>query len=607
VAAHLLAAEPGRDGWAAAALRVAAVEATRAGAPESAASYLDRALAEKLPAAVRAELLLELGESRLQARLGGAIEAFRGALDLCTEPRRRAEIGRSLGRALVASGDWAGAAEAFRQGLRERPDEDDDLSLELVGWSLTFGGEANLPDERQDAPGDRVERIRVLVEREAPGRTRMERLILAYLAYEAHRSGTQPREGVIRLSRRALADGGLLEESVKDPWPFLAACYALLFSGEHEAAVIELARAIDLSQRQGSELAFRQLCLVLATAHFLRGELMEALADLESVHRTDSERCEPGLSESLALLSACLLERDDLAGATRAVRLLGDQEGQLGQPSLRIYQYALGRLRVAQGQLREGLESLLACGHTATAINLANPAVSPPWRSDAALIMARLGERDRAAEILTEDLRLAQAFGAPHALGVALRAAGLIEGGRGGIDQLREAVAVLDGSGINLELARSLTEWGAALRRAGHRCDARQPLRRGLDLATSCGALALAARSREELVAAGGRPRRERLVGAAALTASELRVSQLANQGLTNRQIAQALFVSTKTVSTHLGHVYLKLGVSDRARLGSALSENGAIRHEPAQEMSSESRTGPVPAHAGHQSSPEQW
>lgn len=131
---------------------------------------------------------------------------------------------------------------------------------------------------------------------------------------------------------------------------------------------------------------------------------------------------------------------------------------------------------------------------------------------------------------------------------------------------------MLDGSGINLELARTLTEHGAALRRAGYRRDARPPLRRGLDLAARCGGLALATRAREELLAAGGRPRRDRLAGAGALTASELRVARLAAQGLTNRQIAQALFVSTKTVSTHLGHIYAKLGVTDRARIAAALT-----------------------------------
>jgi DNA-binding CsgD family transcriptional regulator len=205
----------------------------------------------------------------------------------------------------------------------------------------------------------------------------------------------------------------------------------------------------------------------------------------------------------------------------RALALPGDeQERCRAQPSVASYLYALGRLRATRGQLREGLDTLLECGHAARAWNVPNPALNHSWQSEAALLAARLGERDHAAELTAK---------------VALRAAALIEGGKRGLEQLTEAVAVLDGSGINLELARTLTEHGAALRRAG------------------------------------GRPRRERLAGAEALTASELRVAQLAAQGLTNRQIAQALFVSIKTVSTHLGHVYAKLDVTDRARLAAAL------------------------------------
>ena len=203
-----------------------------------------------------------------------------------------------------------------------------------------------------------------------------------------------------------------------------------------------------------------------------------------------------------------------------------------------------------------------------------------PWRSDAALVAARLGANDRARHLLAEELRLAQAFGAPHALGVALRAAGLL-GGSEELEQLGEAEVLLERAGTLVELARTLTDHGAALRRAGRRRDAREPLRRGLDLATSCGALAISRRAREELIAAGAKPRRERISGVEALTASELRVALLAAQGLTNRQIAQALFITMRTVSAHLGHAYAKLDITDRAQLPAALSEErrvGALR-----------------------------
>lgn len=280
----------------------------------------------------------------------------------------------------------------------------------------------------------------------------------SHLVHESTRSGARPHDEVARLARRAIADGALLHDSAKDPGPYAAACYGLLYAGEPDAAIAQLARAIDLSQRHGSPVAFGVFSLARGTAHYLRGELLEALADLEGARSTYGEGYEQGLPETLAFLALCLIERDDLAGAARALVLPADQERCRAQASFRSYLYALGRLRAARWQLRESLDTLLECGHAARAWNFLNPAANLPWRPEAALLVARLGEQDRAVELAAEDLRLARAFGAPHALGVTLRAAALIEGGKRGLEQLTEAVAVLDGSGINLELARTLTE-----------------------------------------------------------------------------------------------------------------------------------------------------
>lgn len=126
-----------------------------------------------------------------------------------------------------------------------------------------------------------------------------------------------------------------------------------------------------------------------------------------------------------------------------------------------------------------------------------------------------------------------------------------------------------------LELARALTDLGAAHRRAGSRDRARELLREGLDLARQQGGLVLAGRAREELVIAGGRPRRDAIRGRDALTPSELRVAQLAAGGQTNRQIAQALFVTQRTVETHLTSTYGKLGISSRPELAAALAAGG--------------------------------
>jgi DNA-binding CsgD family transcriptional regulator len=199
-----------------------------------------------------------------------------------------------------------------------------------------------------------------------------------------------------------------------------------------------------------------------------------------------------------------------------------------------------------------------------------NPAVLA-WRSHLALALLGLDQRDEALELAREEVELARAWGAPRPIGVALRARGLAEGGDEGIETLRESVAVLEGSTARLELARSLVELGAALRRANQRSDARELLRQGLDLAVRTGALPLVVRAEQELSATGARPRRLLLSGVESLTASERRVAGFAADGLSNKDIAQALFVTTKTVEVHLSNVYRKLGIGSRSELPQAL------------------------------------
>ena len=565
VAAHLLACGPDGDPWVVERLRQAARVATATGSPETAATYLARALQETQPAAVRAELLLELGEAELQAGLAGATQRIREALGLSTGPRRRAEISLVLCRALFSRGDWAGAREALRSGLAEPADGDDDLLVELQGWYAMLG--------RKGLPAPAHARLRALVEDTVPGRTRIERFLLVQLAFESLRTGARPHDQVARLARRALADGALLKDTTTQTGPYSAACYALLYAGEPDAARAELDRAIGLSQRRGSTTAFGQLSRLRGTVQYFRGELLEALADLESASTTHSEGLERWLPGTLGFLALCLLERDDLEGAARALSLPGD-------PSFISYLYALGRLKAAQGRLREGLDTLLECDHSVRARNVANPAMNPPWRSEAALLAARLGEPDRAMDLVAEDMRLGRAFGAPHALGAALRATGLIESGDRGLEHLARAVDLLASSGFNLELARTLTDQGAALRRAGHRREARESLRRGLDLAHRLGARRIAGQARAELIAAGAKPRRDAITGRDALTAGELRVARLAADGLTNREIAQALFITPKTAKAHLNRVYRKLEITRRGQLADALATDADERRE---------------------------
>jgi DNA-binding CsgD family transcriptional regulator len=216
------------------------------------------------------------------------------------------------------------------------------------------------------------------------------------------------------------------------------------------------------------------------------------------------------------------------------------------------------------------LRDALAAGRTVRAWGAANPSMVG-WRGLAALAHSHLAHPHEALRLAREEVKLADRFGAPRALGIALRTRGLVRGGGEGLADLRRAVVVLEQSGAHLEHARALAELGAALRRAGQRAQAREPLRLAVDIASRCGAGRVAERARAELRVTGARPRRLLLSGVEALTAREREVAQLAANGLSNPQIAQALFVTRGTVEKHLESVYRKLTIASREQLVAAL------------------------------------
>ena len=569
VAAHLMAASPGSDDWAVEVLRAAAREASASGAPGTAANYLERALADARSRELRADLLVELGRAQLDAGLEGATQSIRDALDLLDDPRRRGKLWLLLGRALFSTGDQEQAQESLRSGLAEIPDDEEDLLLELRAWYT-----ADTHDDPQLTAATQA-RLRDLLDHDSPGRTRAERLTLAHLAYRSARSGERTADSVARLARRALANGALLADSGSDMGPYSAACHALAAAGEPAAAIDELDPAIELSQRRGLPVPFGWFSSIRGIAHYQLGHLIDAIADLEQASHVFDDAHVHLLHDPRPFLALCLIERDDLTGAGVALALTdGEPSDELQRSSSCSYLYAFGRFRIARGQLREGLAALLGCEHWVRVTNAPNPAANLAWRADAAQLLASLGEQDRAHAVLGDTVSVARAFGAPHALGIALRARGLIEGDSTGLESLADAVAVLDGAGFDLQLARTLTEQGAALRRVGQRQEALEPLRRGLDLAVRCGAVVLSKRARDELVAAGARPRRARISGADALTASELRVARMAAEGMSNPQIGQALFISRKTVTVHLTRIYQKLDIESRAQLARSLVEH---------------------------------
>jgi DNA-binding CsgD family transcriptional regulator len=195
-----------------------------------------------------------------------------------------------------------------------------------------------------------------------------------------------------------------------------------------------------------------------------------------------------------------------------------------------------------------------------------------PWRSLRAEALTRAGRHAEAAELAADEVELARRYGAPRTLGRALRVLGAAQA-EDGVETLTEAVTVLERSTARLERARALLALGGVLLDQGDRGRAREPLARALDLASVCGADALAGRARAQLHATGARPRTTALSGVESLTPSERRVAELAAAGHSNKDIAQELYVVPRTVEIHLTHAYRKLGIRSRRDLPRALAD----------------------------------
>lgn len=561
VAAHLLRSPPAMDPGVSATLRDAAGSAGCRGASESAVSYLRRALAEPPSPVERVELLLELGSAETLVDGDAAIEHLREAYAIIDDPVRRAEVALMLGRQLfLLRGEEADVV--FIEALTELDGADEELANQLEVGLITNGLFASSGHREARA---RLERVR----RRPADRTIGEKLLLIQLAYHDARSGT-PAPEVVPVARRAVADGTLIRANVSGA--LFALCTVLAMADLDEVLTI-YEHLLAEAYRRGSTFALATVKVFRAQTLVWRGDLGEAEADAREAlaGAADWAASARFAGHASAFLADALMEQGRLDEAAAVLNRPGLDASLPETVRLLYLRDSRARFRILRGDLAGGLAELLDAGRQFDSVGSVNPAFIA-WRSPAALVLRQLGDQDQAHRLAREELELARAWGAPRALGAALRAAGLVEGGDPGLALLGEAVEVLSDSPAKLEHAKARTELGAALRRAGHRVQAREQLRRAVELATICGAAPLAARAETELLATGARPRRIAVYGVESLTPSERRVAEMAAQGPSNREIAQSLFITQRTVEVHLTSVYRKLDISSRWQLSAALA-----------------------------------
>ena len=559
VAAHILVCPPAGDAAAVRSLRDAARRAGADGDAQAAVRYLARALREPPPPGERVPVLMELGIAEQFVNGPAAVEHLREALGL-TSPPESGRVAVSLARALYFTGRAQEAAETFEAALAE-PGLDRDAAENLeAGLVVTSLFEPTLADRGRA-------RLATSARPDAE-RTTAGRILLGYGAYDIARTRLD-RDAAVAQARRSWAGGELASEdsqgapaAVEDVF----ACADLLDEAEAVCRAV-----LDHGQRTGAVFEVVMGYGMRASVLRLRGPLAEAHADaVAAIDASAQYGFLTVIQWTLAWLVETLIDRGDVPGAAKALAAHG-MDGALGDTGhLSAVLLARARLRLAQGRPDEAVDDARDVGRRFALLGGRNPAMFP-WRTRAAEGLLGRGDAAGAGALAAEELALAREWGAPRPIARALRMQGLAVGGDDGLGLLREAIDVLDGSPALLERANALVELGAALRRANRRAEARPPLQEGADLATRLGARPLAERALEELLATGARPRRVAASGRESLTPSELRVAELAAQGNSNRDIAQRLFVTQKTVEAHLGRTFRKLRIESRAQLAGAL------------------------------------
>jgi DNA-binding NarL/FixJ family response regulator len=563
VALHLLHTEPFGDPATVGRLRVAAEHATARGAPESAVVFLRRALAEPPDSrATEADLRSELGLA-LAARLRPeSLDQLRQAVALADSPDQRARIALSAGRALGLGGRFEAAIEVCRSGLAAgtAPELATRLEAELLGNALLQAW--TIPEAQ--------ERLRA-----ASPETRASWLWRIVAGWESAAAARPAAETLDHLYA-AIQDDGTFPEADT----ILGSCakVALVACGDLATTEALCAGLIDVARPRGWLIALAHGSFMRAIALVRAGRAREAEADarLSFDYKLHSSPL-PALMWSLFPLVESLTELDELADADDVLVRTGllAEPPPAGALAGALLLESRARLRLAQGRPGDAHADARSAGQRWAELGFAHPGLSA-WRAIDAEALVALGDREAARRLAVEHLELADRVGLPGPRGAALRALARAADRDEAAGLLEQAVAVLADSSARLEHVRALVDLGSALARTGCREQANDVLRRGLDLADRGGLQRLARLSREELHACGARPRRSAISGIESLTPAEHRVAVLAARGQSNPEIAQELYVTRRTVETHLTHVFQKLCIPTRSELPAALRLSSA-------------------------------
>jgi DNA-binding CsgD family transcriptional regulator len=603
VAARLVAVEPGRLAFRHPLIRSAVRQAALPGVvlalyaaladavadPErrlwnraSAAIGLD----EEIAAALEAQAAVALR----RGAVGVAAAAYERAAALTPDPARQ-------GRRLVAAADVAydlGLVEAVRRLIRlAEPLPLDELDAARLAWlRQMIGGDVWVQAgaartfvaiaTQMAAGGDSEAALRSLVpiaHRSWWTRTRKRtRRFLVEAAAEVARPG----DDALRLAVVALADpegtapavreriAALAPEEAGDPLAAMDLGIAAEKAGDFTAGSRLLARAIDGLREQGRLGPLNRALVHFAWSATHTGEWEAAAAAGREAARLANDTRQPEYGMTGALVAAIALAH---------LGTEADLDRRLAKPEAALFAAGGGSL-LAPAHLARGADAI-GDGRYADAFRHLWPIFddsAPPfhrfmrWSGLLDLVEAAVAidRQDQAARVVAELGKVAERGGQPYLLVALACARPLLAADEDAEDLYAEALAgAVDHPFMR---ARTLFSRGRWLRRRRRSADSREPLREAVDTFDALGATRWAARARLELRASGETVGRRTAEARDRLTAQELQIGSLAAEGLSNREIGERLFLSPRTIGSHLYRIFPKLGITSRAQLGEALA-----------------------------------
>jgi tetratricopeptide (TPR) repeat protein len=487
VAAHLVLVPAAADPFVVETLRLAADRATVRGAPDAAVRYLRRALAEPPAEEVVVDVLCELGLAEQRVDLPAAATHLAEGLDSIKAPLRKARIALELGRTLFRLNRGPEAVRVLEQAVGELGDSEPELRHMLEAELINSAGfDSSVIDVSRDLRR-RIDESTLVGE---VGRA----VMVATLRY------FDARRGVGRESMRELAEPEMLSALVSSMPSVAISCAAsaLLYAELDPELDRFFERILETARGRGELVTVSNILCFRGLARAQRGELGPAVRDLrESDELVPLLPSQQGAIYYRSYLADVLTNSGQVDEAERSLSELGLPEDVPESGHMIFFLGARGWTRLARGNPEGARDDFERLGRCMEAFDMYNPALLA-WRSHLALALLGLGRRDEALELAREEVRLAREWGAPRALGVALRTQGEAEGGEEGIATLRKSLAVLEGSSATLERARTLVRLGASLRGD----ESRRLLVQGLELAWICEARPLVAAAEAELAAA---------------------------------------------------------------------------------------------------------